>query len=756
MAINDYKRYKIRTERLSGQGLREGDLVRRQYSDGQKTVRTVMAVLATGTESIADTEGMLHDAPYFVGALLDGNAPRSGELLDFVRTTSLTDEARSGALYLTASDAAAPYLDVVDGAGTERSLCFPTMLATVAEPADSRKYAITGKSYFAASYIGELDGIRRICRLQRNDTPAPEGTTLGLCQCLVDPVEHPERLLVSFRVRASQAMASIPVSLGYVSGMEVDGRTIIDLTTEWTYQLIVVTVEYSAQHARCLLIDLEGLPSEAWCEIAELNILRQNDAVNLPAASKVRIGRISGVADPLFGVLDGYGAYIRNLYATRNVNIAGTLTAGDEHGFAGTFYVGRIHKNALRNSRGCDFLTPTEVLAEIPPAGIGTAHRLMAGEHILSGQTEAWAMQHAGERYCFSFWCRSAVPTSVALSQGDVVAGVVPVDITWQRRHVVFGVQHQAGQAFSIVLSAAQPIDFTSPQLEAGEHPTLYQATDEVLRETEEYGAWFSRGGIGGTIQHPLLRLNEDGSISSCDGSFVINADGTGHFSGGRFRWTKDAIELRGVTIRWEDFDEEAQEALRPKSVSISGPDTFHYADALTPVAEPPEITLVGTEQNFSAKSRRWEYLASSGNWKDAGSRNTTFLLTPDFHVWEGREVLTLRYTASYQGKDYAATCTVDKQYDGESAYSVYIETDRGTILQNGIGETTLVAHVMRGAEEVTSMIPEKQFVWTRQSVDPDSDARWNAVEHWGRTLSIGGEDVARKAVFGCEVILKT
>lgn len=71
-----------------------------------------------------------------------------------------------------------------------------------------------------------------------------------------------------------------------------------------------------------------------------------------------------------------------------------------------------------------------------------------------------------------------------------------------------------------------------------------------------------------GTIQNPLLRLNEDGSIVSRDGSFVIHPDGTGHFASGRFKWGKDTIELRDVTIRWEDLDEEAQELLKPRSVS--------------------------------------------------------------------------------------------------------------------------------------------------------------------------------------------
>ena len=80
------------------------------------------------------------------------------------------------------------------------------------------------------------------------------------------------------------------------------------------------------------------------------------------------------------------------------------------------------------------------------------------------------------------------------------------------------------------------PVLLSAPQLEPGKTATPYQATDGVLSYTEDYGAWFSKGGIGGTIQNPLLRLGEDGSITSRDGSFVINPDGTGHFASGRFK----------------------------------------------------------------------------------------------------------------------------------------------------------------------------------------------------------------------------
>lgn len=75
------------------------------------------------------------------------------------------------------------------------------------------------------------------------------------------------------------------------------------------------------------------------------------------------------------------------------------------------------------------------------------------------------------------------------------------------------------------------------------------------------------------------MRLNEDGSIVSRDGSFVIHPDGTGHFASGRFKWGKDTIELRDVTIRWEDLDEEAQELLKPRSVSLTGGTAFHFKD---------------------------------------------------------------------------------------------------------------------------------------------------------------------------------
>ena len=106
MSVFRYSTYKIRIDPDSNktQGLQTGDIVRRQYTGRDRAVYSLMVVLEAGVETVGDKE-----APYFIGALLDGDEPQNGELLDFVRVTSLFDSSRSGALYLTASDGSSLY-----------------------------------------------------------------------------------------------------------------------------------------------------------------------------------------------------------------------------------------------------------------------------------------------------------------------------------------------------------------------------------------------------------------------------------------------------------------------------------------------------------------------------------------------------------------------------------------------------------------------------------------------------------------------
>lgn len=757
MAVYNYSRYKIRIdpESKKTQGLRVGDIVRRQYFDYPNLIYSLMAVIETGVDVIGEKE-----SSYFIGGLIEGDEPKSGELLDFVRVTNLFDPNRSGALYLTASDSQAPFMDVIDGLAYEKSLCFPSMENTQPEQHNKYKYTCFGNDFLQAEYIKSNPDIHRIFRLTRNSTPKTE-IRYGIKQGLDGEIENPQRLLISFKSRASKKLSDVPVVLGS-AGPEIDGATTISVDTGWQYHLIVITAEYPKTYKRFLTIDLYGYLTnqDEWLEVAELNIIRQSDIAVFTDATKARVGKISGIADPVFGILDGYGAYFQHIYATRNVNIAGTLTAGDENGFSSTFYVGKIHKNVIQNSIDVLFVNSTVTkINDNSPVGIGSIWTLGKEVSMLL-QTKDWRTGHLDKVYCFSFWAKSATASvlTLALDGYDIQKIEIPGTNNWNRYYAPCLIKEAVNAVMSMTfLNTADGVCVTAPQFESGKTPSQYQPTDGTLSYVEDYGAWFSKGGIGGTIQNPLLRLNEDGSISSRDKSFVINPDGTGHFASGRFRWTKDTITLIDVTIRWKDFDEETQESLLPKSVSLSGTNTFHYPDELEEVCDPDEITIYATENNIIPTSRKWQYFSAVSHWEELDGNNKDFLhLSPTGHYWEERNVLPIRYIATYKGVAYEDIFTVYKQFDGESAYSLYINSSRGLIFKNGVVSTTLTATIFKGGEEVTDKIPENNFKWLRNSGDSVSDDLWNSTRHWGKSIEISGNDVYRKAVFDCEVIIST
>lgn len=528
MAKYEYNKYKIIIDPESKkiQGLRVGDVVRRQYKDSQHLVYSLMVVLEIGPDLINGKE-----SHYFVGALLEGDAPKNGELLDFVRVTSLTDKSRGGALYLTASDSDAPYMDVIDGLGFEHSLLLLT------------------EKQRAANFIFPING----------------------------KVSNPEMLLVSYKVRASKETTA-SLTIGYSD--EIDGADSVNITTDWQYKLTTIIADYPVQYQR----ELKITPDNAeWCEIENLNVVRLSDIASFAKASKARIGKITGVIDPVFGKLEGYGAYFQNLYATRNVNIAGTLTAGDENGFASTFYVGKIHKNVIVNSIECDF--SNSIISTLPsPVGIGKV-RQIPNDTTLIIQSSTWREQRIDKTYTFSIWIKAEQGNITLYQNEHSIVSMVINSEGWNRYRIAFKIMSSDAPQMTITLVGANPNTLvTAPQLESGENISQYQPTDTYLNETEDYGAWFSKGGIGGTIQNPLLRLNNDGSISSTDNSFVINRDGTGHFSDGRFKWTKDNIELRGVAIKWNELEQESAnnllEVIYDKADSEGWVNKLTYIDA--------------------------------------------------------------------------------------------------------------------------------------------------------------------------------
>lgn len=573
MSVVNYSKYKVVIDPKSKktQGLSVGDVVRRQYFDYPNLIYSLMLVLETGVDVYTNSEGKEERSSYFIGGLLDGDEPDNGQLLDFVRVTNLFNSSRSGALYLTASDSDSPYMDVVDGMATENTLCYPYMDGKSVSQPDARKYTVYGSSLLTTQYTKSLGDCSRIYRVTRNSVANNNGY-FGIKQFIEKKVKNPQRLIISYKVRSSKALSGVRVAFGDVNGVgNEDAEYRINTTVDWTYVTHVLTADLPETSARQFQFDLTNQISSTndWFEISDLNIVLLADIGNFGKSTKTRVGKISGIIDPIFGTIDGYGAYFQNMYASKNVNIAGTLTAGDENGFASTFYVGKIRKNNFINSLSPNFSTSLHSLVQgsDTPVGLGNVYSLQTGVSKINAQTKTWLDGKLAKKYCLSFWVKSSDLANIEVStNGNTTDVCTPlVANEWAKLSVTIPLSNPNNTSLDFSINVlGEPVLFTAPQLESGEKATIYQPTDSTLNDTEDYGAWFNRGGIGGTIQNPLLKLNSDGSISSANGSFVINNDGSGYFANGAIKWNQDKVELgKNVVLTWENLDDEAKTNLK-------------------------------------------------------------------------------------------------------------------------------------------------------------------------------------------------
>ena len=419
----DLKKYQILVapDSKKVQGLRTGDIVRRQYFDGTNIIYSLMCVLAYGTTKkfateaqydsdglpILDANGKIltqdveRDVPYFIGALLEGDAPQTKELLDFARITNLFDADRSGALYLTASDSQAPFMDVIDGVGRNKSLCWPENIASEAFEDSRSQYIVRGKG-LSAQYKSHDTDVNRIVRLTRNSLSSD---FCGLSQDFYELVAAQKRVLISYKARANKSI-TVNAAITYSTGAVNDAEWPEEFTADWQYYFRAVNVINSGRHLRTFKLDVQNLGVNDWVEIADLNIILLDSISNFGDATSMRIGKLDGVADPVFGTLTGYGAYIQKLYASQTAHISGTLTAGDENGFASTFYAGKIHRNCFRNSCDVNFLSAITIdnSSLINPTGMGNVYKTEdVSELTMFAQNRDWLDNHLAKRYCFSF-----------------------------------------------------------------------------------------------------------------------------------------------------------------------------------------------------------------------------------------------------------------------------------------------------------------------------------------------------------------
>lgn len=445
MSLINYTKYKISIDPKSKkiQGLQAGDIVRRQYFDGKNTIYSLMAVLDTGIDKIANENGVLEDSPYFVGALLDGDIPSSDQVLDFARMTNLFNADRSGALYLTASDSEAPYMSVLDKLGTEKSLCIPFLPGNTPNTASKDKYNAILNTGSSCSYEKYLDGAYRVFSISK----ASSGNA-RIKTTFEDTLNTQNVVVISYKIKASWTIASLPFKFGYTDDSKYEAEGTISASTEWEYRFHLVNIDQAQRDTRSFSIILDGVPAYTTVYIAELNIIKLSDIANFTNANKATIGKIGQIVDPVFGTLKGYGVYSQNLYATQNVGIAGTLTAGDENGFSSTFYAGRIQKNLMRNSLECDFQgTATLLTNENLPARIGNAYKFTTvNMHTLVCREAGWASANKDKIVTFSIWIKGTKDLTVKIYQNTNLIDSFEIEAGWRRYTTTFPVYSTANE----------------------------------------------------------------------------------------------------------------------------------------------------------------------------------------------------------------------------------------------------------------------------------------------------------------------
>lgn len=787
------------------QGLKTGDIVRRQYFDGRNVIYSLMGVIDYGvdTKTVEEavkgpdgsyvmisqdpveykTQTVQKQTPWFTGILLDGDVPLPGEVLDFVRITNLFDESRSGALYLTASDDESPFMDVIDGIGKNCSLTWPENIAGPDFEDPQSQYIVKGPGSVAYSQ-SDVER-RRVCKIQRTGTGS-----LCLKQTFTQYVKHPNQVLVSFWAKSATA-ATYALSIDYEDGTVSDGSVNIEVGPDWKYYLYPVTIDNSGRHRRAVKISLDNLQSGKRFCVADFNAILLSSVANFGDASQIRVGKLTGISDPVFGQLDSYGGYFQKLFATTSAHISGTLTAGDENGFAATFYAGKIHKNAFVNSLTPEAdispLTDTalrEVHKVINPTGVGCVFEITQPVTLIA-QRYDWLHQagndRVGEKYTLSFWIYSKSGAQLTVKQNSHVIGSIqiPHERTqgWHRQKITFDLQDvdSVGDNVAFTLSPSfSPLTgdeadeleqasmlLTAPQLESGTQVTQYQPTDEVVAHLcEDYGAWFNRGGIGGTIQNPLIRLNYDGkggiatrqSSPNDTPSIAFNQDGSGHIAKGHISWKSngDTTLDKNVHLTWDNFGDEIKETIISNSIRIVGGDMFTIlsdTDAENPSVDPSQINLSVEIEGVAStvSSYKWQY-KNDGSWQDfAGNGTSSLTVLPVADYWQGSAKLEIRCIATIDGKQYSDSITVRKQV--LTGYTIEVTSSNGVGFKNNTCTTVFTANVKYQGKPVDPDFAKSHFHFRWKKLDYQDGVFVEDTAFWGTPGTDGYIDPTQMSI---------
>ena len=238
-------------------------------------------------------------------------------------------------------------------------------------------------------------------------------------------------------------------------------------------------------------------------------------------------GTFSGALSAATGTFAGSlsaatGTFAGSLTAATG-DFSGTLVAGDALGFGSTFYAGRIAKNlapysSVNGIHGSQGGTLTTGTTTAPDGSTVTTYNWIGGDYWWSNTGAACTAPLTGT-YIISFYVQvlsgtcsfseyflNGVETALVYTGGTNV----PADGLWHR---VWMTVTPSNQTLGFIIRTTSGVTFAiwGWQIEQGSSVTPYQPTDGTLSASTGYGMWSVAGGFGGTIQNPVVSLNDYG-----------------------------------------------------------------------------------------------------------------------------------------------------------------------------------------------------------------------------------------------------
>ncbi|MGL5691475.1 MAG: hypothetical protein ACRDD8_11740 [Bacteroidales bacterium] len=535
----------------------ENDIVIRQYLTKDLLQKfTVMIVDSVGVDISEDKK-----SNFFIGYCVYGDIPKQNEVLDFIRVGNMSNRDRDGAVIMSTSDLNSPNINILSELIKDASLLYPVSLG-VMETSKTHPKDILFTSGFINSSANYSDKEFTFMKSSADISGEPYSSCVS---AKIDQfsVSNNGKYVLFFEAKSTSNI-NTECKISDISGLRENFKSQISIGSSWKKFVFFFDIKEEFYNNYFQIAPFGKSSINTNISLRNISITSIDSLSQYFNNSKTVVGNLDGRYDNVLGKLSGYGVYSKKLIATEGAQIVGSLSVGDENGSNNAFYVGKVAKNRFANSTlwsldgkkfqslsklseilatktkpsispigKCISLTINKLESENTiveiPIGVGVAGNLietLSFYHKVDGGSWVHALSkvHVDEKTPSGTLVKTNSFTDVFTKNGWLRFSETIYKTSYENHLSVRFEMNIKSSIGSFLLGGFQ--------IEEGENSTIYQETGDVLSNNEGYAFWASLGGIGGTIQNPLLKFYEDGSIGSIGDGFKINQNGDAIYKG--------------------------------------------------------------------------------------------------------------------------------------------------------------------------------------------------------------------------------